>query len=226
MKRFFVIVSVAVACAAVTCAQNTNQNVNASTSSTRTRTVAPKPSPTPKAVTKSADTEAAPATGPQTQRPKTSQAASVRTTGPSTSVLAAFDKIIEGVRRANVDMATSGYWNSSALILFNYNGSVTKGWEQMRKNREASYPDIKDVKLDIRDKHAIMLGRDGAVVTCLWTQTQTYKGQPDTASGRMTLVFKRVGPEWKAVHLHTSTDKPEPSRIPASEQSPPPANTR
>jgi ketosteroid isomerase-like protein len=60
------------------------------------------------------------------------------------------------------------------------------------------------------------------VVTCLWTQSQTFKGQPDTASGRMTLVFKRVGAEWKAVHLHTSPDKPEAARVPASEQTSPP----
>jgi ketosteroid isomerase-like protein len=117
-------------------------------------------------------------------------------------------------------MVTGGYWNNPALILFNYNGSITKGWDQMRKNREASHPDIKDVKLDVRDRHVIMLGTNGAVVTCLWTQTQTYKGEPDTASGRMTLVFKRVGNEWKAVHLHTSPDKPDASRIPASEQMP------
>ena len=104
------------------------------------------------------------------------------------------------------------YWNSPRLILFNNNGTVTKGWEQMRKNRESSYPDIKDVKLDVRDVSVTMLGRDGAVVTCLWTQSQTYKGIPETATGRMTLVFKRVGTEWKAIHLHTSPDKPDPTR--------------
>ncbi len=104
------------------------------------------------------------------------------------------------------------------LVLFNYNGTVTRGWEQLKKNRESSFPQSKDVKLDIRDRHVTMLGRDGAVVTCLWTQSQTFNGQPDNASGRMTLVFKRVGAEWKAVHLHTSPDKPDPARVPASEQ--------
>jgi ketosteroid isomerase-like protein len=135
-------------------------------------------------------------------------------------VQAAFNRIIDGIKKANVDLVTEGYWNSPTLMLFNYNGSVTKGWEQMRKNRESSYPDIKDVKLEIRDKSILMLGRDGAVVTCLWTQTQTYKGAPDTASGRMTLVFKRVGTTWKAVHLHTSPDRADASRVPASEQTP------
>jgi ketosteroid isomerase-like protein len=189
-------------------AQDNNQNTN---STTRTRTVAAKPTPTPKTTTRPSQSG-----GTISQRPKASS-----TTGPSTSVIAAFNRIIEGIRRSNVDMVTGAYWNNPALVLFNYNGSVTKGWDQMRKNRESSYPDIKDVKLEIRDQHVIMLAPNGALVTCLWTQTQTYKGQPDTASGRMTLVFKRVGNDWKAVHLHTSPDKPDASRIPASEQTPP-----
>ena len=210
LKRFPVFASIVLASSLLALAQNTN--TNSGTTSTRTRTVQPKPSPAPKTAAESTNTEASP-----TPKPRTTSTA----TAPSTAVLAAFDKIIEGVRRADVDMATSGYWRSSALNLFNYNGSVTKGWEQMRKNRETSYPDIKDAKLDVRDKHVIMLGRDGAVVSCLWTQSQTFKGQPDSASGRMTLVFKRFGTDWKAVHLHTSPDKPDASRVPASEQTPP-----
>ncbi len=207
MKRLVAIVSIVLMSLVIAFAQNSNSSTSPSS---RTRTVDPKPSQTPRTVNKSATPAASPA--PQTAKPTTTQA------GPSTGVLAAFDKIIEGVRRADVDMATNGYWNSSALILFNYNGTVTRGWDQMRKNREASYPEIKDAKLDVRDKHVVMLGRDGAVVTCLWTQTQTFRGQPDSASGRMTLVFKRVGTEWKAVHLHTSPDNPDATRIPPSEK--------
>lgn len=179
--------------------------------SSRTRTVA-KPSPTPKTVTKTSSPAASPSPAQTPARTTTP------TAGPSAAVLSAFDKIIEGIRRSNVDLYTSGYWNSSMLILFNYNGTVTRGWDQLKKNRESSFPQSKDVKLDIRDRHVTMLGRDGAVVTCLWTQSQTFNGQPDNASGRMTLVFKRVGAEWKAVHLHTSPDKPDPARVPASEQ--------
>src|SRR5258707_15083638 len=187
LKRFLVIALVVVRMRMLASAQK----ANSSTTTARTRTVEAKPSPTPKATAKSTGT------GTASQRPK----ASSTPVAPSTGVLAAFDKIIEGIRRLNVDTYTSGYWNSPNLVLFNYNGTVTKGWDQLRKNRESSFPETKDVKLDIRDKHVQMLGRDGAVVTCLWTQSQTFNGQPDTASGRMTLVFKRVGAEWKAVHF-------------------------
>ena len=64
--------------------------------------------------------------------------------------------------------------------------------DQLKRNRESSFPQSKDVKLDIKDWHVTMLGRDGAVVSCLWTQTQTFNGQPDSGSGRMTLVFKNA----------------------------------
>jgi ketosteroid isomerase-like protein len=137
------------------------------------------------------------------------------------AVLAAFDKLVAGIEHANVNEVMSVYWNNPQLNLFNYNGTVTKGWDQVRRNRESSYPQIKDVKLEVREKAVHMLGRDGAIVTCQWKQSQTYKGAPETVTGRMTLVFKRVGTAWKAIHLHSSPDQPDPSRIPASEQQQP-----
>ncbi|HJT28565.1 MAG TPA: nuclear transport factor 2 family protein [Pyrinomonadaceae bacterium] len=136
----------------------------------------------------------------------------------SEGVLAAFNTLLDGIRHASVDEVMSAYWNNPRLNLFNYNGTVTKGWEQVRKNRESSYPEIKDVKLEVRDVSVTMLGQTGAVVTCQWKQSQTYKGAPETVSGRMTLVFKRIGNAWKAIHLHSSTDTPNPAVIPPSEQ--------
>jgi ketosteroid isomerase-like protein len=141
-------------------------------------------------------------------------------TGPD-AVLTTFNKLLDGIRKADLKTVTDVYWNTPRLNLFNYNGTVTKGWEQMRKNRESSYPEIKDVKLEVRDVNVTMLGRDGALVTCVWAQSQNYKGTPETASGRMTLVFKKIGTAWKAIHLHSSPDQPNPAVIPPSEQQQP-----
>jgi ketosteroid isomerase-like protein len=207
LKRFVFIVSFVLTFSTAALAQNSNS----STTKARPRTTATNTN-----------------TGAQVPKPGAEKSPAPKRTGAepgSEAVLAAFDKLIGGLIHTNVAEVTGAYWNSPRLILFNYNGSVTKGWEQMRQNRESAYRDIKDVKLDIHDRHVVMLGRDGAVVTCLWTQSQTYKGAPDSASGRMTLVFMRVGSEWKAVHLHTSQDKPDASRIPASEQTPSPSPT-
>ena len=187
---------------------------------TKAPTTKQAPSPTPTPATRP---RAATATATPTPKPKPAAAAPQ---SDSEAVLAAFNKLLDGIRHANVNEVTSVYWNSPRLNLFNYNGSVTKGWEQMRKNRESSYPEIKDTKLDVRDVNVTMLGRDGALVTCIWTQSQNYKGTPETASGRMTLVFRKVGTAWKAIHLHSSPDTPNPASIPPSEQIPttPPAS--
>jgi len=174
---------------------------------TKAPTTKPAPSPTP--ATRPRATAPTPATTPATTAAPQSD---------SDAVLAAFNKLRAGITHANVNEVTSVYWNSPRLNLFNYNGTVTKGWEQMRKNRESSYPEIKDVKLEVRDVSVTMLGTTGAIVTCLWTQSQDYKGNPETASGRMTLVFKRIGTAWKAIHLHSSPDTPNPAVIPPSEK--------
>lgn len=214
MKRFLFSVVLLWTCSNITFAQNANSSTttNARPRSTTSQSQTNKAAPTRSASTP--DTKQAPAKPAATPAPA------------ADSVLAAFNKIIDGIRKANVNLVTEGYWNSPTLVLFNYNGSVTRGWDQMRKNRESSYPDIKDVKLDLRDVHVQMLGRDGAVVTCLWTQTQTYKGVSETATGRMTLAFKHVGTAWKAVHLHTSPDKTDNARVPASEQTSSPTPTK
>src|SRR5688500_5309639 len=200
------------------------QNTNSST--VRPRTTAPTTNTNKSShdSQKSTDVQR-PATTQPEARPATPKPRAVATETPrSQSVIATFNALLNGIRRSDVKAVSNVYWNSPRLILFNNNGTVTKGWEQMRKNREASYREMKDVKLDVRDISISMLGRDGAVVSCLWTQSQTYKGTPETATGRMTLVFKRVGKDWKAIHLHTSPDKPEPTRVLPSEQSTPEAS--
>jgi len=195
--------------AVLTCGVVVAQNANSSTTTERPRTTNTNRTKPP--ATKQEPVTTAPK--PAAKKPTTSQEAS-----GSEGVLAAFNNLLDGIRHANVEEVMGSYWNSARLNLFNYNGTVTKGWDQVRKNRASSYPEIKDVKLDVRDVAVTMLGRDGAVVTCQWTQSQNYKGTPETASGRMTLVFKRFGTAWKAIHLHSSPDTPNPAVIPPSEQ--------
>jgi ketosteroid isomerase-like protein len=170
--------------------------------------------------TTSTDVQQPASTAPAVRRTEAKPKITGNETPGSQSVIAAFNTLVNGIRHTDAKVVANVYLNSPRLILFNNNGTVTRGWDQMRKNRESSYADVQDVKLDVRDVSITMLGRDGAMVSCLWTQSQTYKGTPETATGRMTLVFKRVGKDWKAIHLHTSPDKPEPARVLPSEQVP------
>ena len=216
LKRLLTALVIVAATSSAVLAQNTN-----SSQTVRPRVTAPA-SNTNKATDPQKGTDIQKPTTTQSTARKTETKPKVLTTETtaSQSVVAAFNELVNGIRHADAKAVTSVYLNSPRLILFNSNGTVTRGWEQLRRNRESSYRDTKDVKLDVRDLSITMLGRDGAVVTCLWTQSQTYKGTPETATGRMTLVFKRVGKDWKAIHLHTSPDRPDPSRVLPSEQVP------
>lgn len=246
-KRLHVIIALALALGSPALAQNTNSSApqtrsrrttaNTSTRTTTTQTTNTRSTATP---ARSADREegqtqaeqqrpeaaAQPRTRNKSAASRSSNGAGEAATAKDPSargVLAAFESLLDGIRHADVNAVTSAYWNSPQLILFNNNGTVTRGWQQLHENRANSYPNMKDVKLDVRDLRVQMLGRDGALVTCLWTQSQVYKGTPETASGRMTIIFRRIGNGWKAIHLHTSPDAPEPSRLPASEQTTSPA---
>jgi ketosteroid isomerase-like protein len=217
LKRSFTIIMLICVLAAYGFAQNSN-----SSNATRKRTST---TPAKTATATAGGVEESGAQQPE-ETPARTPAARIKTApgknAPTAKdVRATFNALLEGIRHADVAAVTSVYWNSPQLVLFNNNGSVTRGWEQMRINRESSYPNMKDVKLDVRDVRVQMLGRDGAVITCLWTQSQTYKGTPETATGRMTLVFRHIGTTWKAVHLHTSPDSPDQSRVLPSEQTTP-----
>ena len=132
---------------------------------------------------------------------------------------------LKGIERSDVDAVMALYWNSPQLTIFNNNGTVTRSWEQVRSNRASSYPDAKNVQLEVRDVRVNMLGAGGAIVSCLWTQTQEFRGTPESASGRLTVVFRLINNGWKIVHTHTSPSAPDPSRLLPSEQPAAPADT-
>jgi ketosteroid isomerase-like protein len=82
----------------------------------------------------------------------------------------------------------------------------------MKKNREAAYAKTKNVSIDVTGLRVEMLGPSAAYVTCKWKQSQEYEDKLESASGRMTLIFRKMGKDWKVVHLHTSPDNPATTR--------------
>ncbi|HEY0005738.1 MAG TPA: nuclear transport factor 2 family protein [Pyrinomonadaceae bacterium] len=216
LKSLPLIITLMLAAAIAALAQNTNTPATQTRPRTSNGTTTGRTQTTP--VEDRGAQEPAAATTPRTRRASSGRTARGATDTTSKGVLAAFNALLDGIRHADVEAVAGAYWNSPQLVLFNNNGTVTRGWEQMRTNRASSYPNMKDVKLEVRDLRVQMLGREGALVSCLWTQSQVYKGTPETASGRMTIVFRFTGGAWKAVHLHTSPDSPEPTRVAPSER--------
>jgi uncharacterized protein (TIGR02246 family) len=216
--RLLTSVTLVLALAAVGFAQN-NANSSATRSGEGTR-----PRTTGAAATTQRDSTAplgppATSTAAPASRPAAGQTRAQRADAAATrEVRAAFDALIDGIRKADAEAVMGVYWNSPQLILFNNNGTVTKSWSQVRSNRESLYAKVQDVKLEVRDVNVRLLGPGAAVVSCLWEQSQTADGQPERATGRLTLVFQKVSAEWKAVHAHTSPDRPDPSRLLPSER--------
>ena len=131
---------------------------------------------------------------------------------PAKGVRDAFQRLTDGIRQVDAEKVMSVYDNNANILFFNNNGSVTRGWETMNENRRSAYEKAKNVSLDISGLQVNMLGPNAAFVTCKWKQDQEYDGKLESASGRMTLVFKKVGKDWKVVHLHTSPDNPPATR--------------
>ena len=131
---------------------------------------------------------------------------------PAKGVRDAFDRLTEGIRQVDAEKVMSVYDNNERTLFFNNNGSVTMGWTQMKENRESSFAKIKNVTLETTGVRVEMLSPTSAYVSFKWKQTQEYEGKLESATGRTTLVFKKIGKDWKAVHLHTSPDNVPPTR--------------
>lgn len=206
IKRLFFGAALFVVLSTLALAQNSNTSTGG-TSAGRPQTPA-RTTPTP----------ATPAQTPAPARTTRRGTASSTDSAEARAVRDAFDSLVDGIRKADAAAVMALYWNSPQLSLFNNNGTVTRTWEQARSNRESLYSKVSDVKLDVRDVRVKTLGTTAAVVTCLWEQTQTADGQPEHATGRLTVVYQKVGADWKIVHTHTSPDHPSPANLLPSER--------
>ncbi|HEV7699625.1 MAG TPA: nuclear transport factor 2 family protein [Pyrinomonadaceae bacterium] len=131
---------------------------------------------------------------------------------PAQGVHEAFDRFVEGIKQVDVDKVMSSYAKGSDLLVFNNNGTATKGWDNVNDSTKQVYAKLSNVSLDITGLNIRMMGKAAAYVTCKWKQSQENDGKLENASGRMTLVYQLVGKDWKIVHRHTSPDKPDATR--------------
>lgn len=131
---------------------------------------------------------------------------------PAKGVKDAFDRLVEGIKQVDIDKVMSSYEKSDRLLIFNNNGSATLGWDNLKANLTATYPKIANVTLETTGLRVEMLGKAAAYVSCKWKQTQETDGKLESSSGRMTLVYKLVGRDWKITHRHTSPDRPDATR--------------
>ena len=134
-------------------------------------------------------------------------------------VQTAFERLVEGINQVDAEKVMSVYHNDPKTLFFNYNGTSTIGWQTMYDNRKASYEKRSNVNLEITGLRVEILSPTSAYASCKWKQTQEFEGKLEQSTGRMTLVFKKFGKDWKVLHLHTSPDTyPSAVVVPASEK--------
>src|ERR1700726_160898 len=68
---------------------------------------------------------------------------------PAKGVHDAFDRLVEGIKQADVDKVMGVYENSPRLLIFNNNGTVTIGWDQVKANVSPAYAKVSNVSLDV-----------------------------------------------------------------------------
>ena len=133
-------------------------------------------------------------------------------TDPAKGVRTAFDRLIDGIKQVDADKVMGSYEKSDKLLIFNNNGSATIGWDNVKSNVDATYPKLSNVSLEVTGLRVEMLSKTSAYVSCKWTQSQENSGKLESASGRMTLIYRLIGKDWKVIHRHTSPDNPGPTR--------------
>ena len=133
-------------------------------------------------------------------------------TDPVKPVRDAVERMAEGIRQADADKLMSVYENSDRTLFFNNNGSATIGWSQMLSNRKESFAKTKNVTLEMTGLRVELLSPTSAYASYKWKQQQEYEGKLEDGSGRTTLVFKKIGKDWKVVHAHISPDNPPANR--------------
>jgi len=85
------------------------------------------------------------------------------------------------------------------------------GREDVFKNHlEPEILEFEDMKLELSDVR-VTPGADLALVTRAYKLEGNYKGKPIDASGNETMVWKKVGAEWKIAHIHYSHPCPKPA---------------
>lgn len=131
---------------------------------------------------------------------------------PTRGVRDAFDRLVEGIKEVDAAKVMAAYDKSERLLIYNNNGTATNSWDNVNANVTASYEKLSNVTLDITGLRVEMLGKTAAVLTCKWKQSQENDGTVENASGRMTLVYRLVGKQWKIIHRHTSPDRPDSTR--------------
>jgi ketosteroid isomerase-like protein len=99
----------------------------------------------------------------------------------------------------DLELFMQGYWKSDSLMFVGSKG-ITYGWDQTLANYRKGYPDKSHTgKLDFEIHHLQKVGVGAYFMIGKFKLTR----EAGDASGYFTLLWKKIGGEWKIVVDHT-----------------------
>jgi beta-aspartyl-peptidase (threonine type) len=128
------------------------------------------------------------------------------------AVRTVLDDQVMAWNKGDLDGFMAGYWNSDDLTFIS-GGTLTRGWKATKERYEKRYKaDGKEMgRLNFSDLHVELLSPTAAVVRGKFDLTfaKETDEKKKTASGRYTLIMKKIDGAWKVTHDHTSADEPK-----------------
>jgi beta-aspartyl-peptidase (threonine type) len=117
-------------------------------------------------------------------------------------IKAVLDNQLQSWNRHDLEGFMAGYWQSDNLTFYS-GGSSVSGWKTTLERYRNRYQSAGNEmgKLDFTDLQIELLGSTSAFVRGHW-QLKMAGGEP---GGLFTLIFRKMGGNWKIVHDHTST---------------------
>jgi uncharacterized protein (TIGR02246 family) len=129
--------------------------------------------------------------------------ASTAYAGSKEDVLAVLDKWTKAFSASDVDGIVKLYAPDALFIGTGSNAVVTKP-EGIRSYFENALLSNRPRGASLKEYEIAVLSDTTVVVTGLDTVTGVRNGQPFSASGRVTFVVGKRGPDWQIVHFHRS----------------------
>lgn len=101
--------------------------------------------------------------------------------------------------QGNFEGFMAGYWKSESLT-FQSGNTRRKGWETLLAMYKKNYAGEKRGILEFTDIEMKVLTKELVLVLGRWKVT----ANEETKEGMFTLIFRRIGKNWKIIHDHSS----------------------
>lgn len=109
------------------------------------------------------------------------------------------DEQVNAWNQGNFDGFMAGYWKSEALT-FQSGNTRRRGWKSLLAMYKKNYAGEKRGHLEFTDIEMKVLTKELILVLGRWNVTR----KEETKKGLFTLIFRKIGNDWKIIHDHSS----------------------